>query len=570
MQDTRRRLIASIVVVVGALALMLWLGKWPGIYTFATDQNASPLVRLLTAPIHLDDDVMITLRSGQMLLETGTPSFNHVASAQASTSYLMPYLFAALLAFLPTNVAVGLYGFLGVLAVVATLGMIVFFARSVENGVVLALALAFTVTNLEYGLNAWDHLFQGFLLVVALLLARRALRPSAMVMLGILLAAGSLVRPDGLLLALAIFWIAIRSASDRRRAVLYGGSSFALAFAAVLALNLWQFGHLTPTTTRLKFGAAPALRFIVDYAIQNSVGSFTAFTVMIALLVFVLVARRAFSMRYVWPISIAAVVTAAIAIYNSDFIIGGRMFWVPAVTLAMAVALEAPAVLVPGSDFVKSLAAPSREDATRSQVRIIVAAVVGVILVGVAGLTGIRNAVVSADRMPTSPIAQQYAIADWIRSNLSPADGPIGVFFAGIAFHLPDFEMADFLGKGDELIASLPAKPGAPGHNKWDIDLTLQHTKPQAILPTLMLDVASEDGIESARVWLDSMAPHAYLPDLFFNTHVRSNYRMCYLRDSWGASKTEIGLLLRKDIAVNVGEAARCVDWPASTFAVGQ
>jgi cell shape-determining protein MreC len=38
-------------------------GQLPGIYGFATDSNQSNMQRLFSAPIHLSDDVMISLRT---------------------------------------------------------------------------------------------------------------------------------------------------------------------------------------------------------------------------------------------------------------------------------------------------------------------------------------------------------------------------------------------------------------------------------------------------------------------------------------------------------------------------
>ena len=73
----RRRVWSTVGVVTFGLALTLWAGTWPDIYTFATDQSASLVSRLLTAPIRLADDVMITMRAGEVLRETGIPAFDH-------------------------------------------------------------------------------------------------------------------------------------------------------------------------------------------------------------------------------------------------------------------------------------------------------------------------------------------------------------------------------------------------------------------------------------------------------------------------------------------------------------
>ena len=77
------------------------------------------------------------------------------------------------------------------------------------------------------------------------------------------------------------------------------------------------------------------------------------------------------------------------------------------------------------------------------------------------------------------PQAQQLAVADFIMKRLSPTDGAVGVFYLGaVSFALPEFEIADFLGKADEQIAQLNPKWGPPGHNKWNIELTLRKSNP--------------------------------------------------------------------------------------------
>jgi hypothetical protein len=50
-----------------------------------------------------------------------------------------------------------------------------------------------------------------------------------------------------------------------------------------------------------------------------------------------------------------------------------------------------------------------------------------------------------------------------------PPGALIGVFTAGVVpYYLPEQRFHDFLGKSDRRIARSPAKPGPPGHNKWD------------------------------------------------------------------------------------------------------
>ena len=252
--SVRRRLLATMIVVAVALALTLWAGTWPDIYTFITDPGSSLLSRLAAAPVRLADDVMITMRSGDMVLRTGIPSYNELDLAQASTSYVMPYVSAVLALALPGNLAILSYAVLGLIAALASIGAIVYFARSTFNGVLIAVALTLTQANLHFALNGWDHLFQGVVFVMAIALAWASPSNGRLLTIGVLLAAGSLVRPDGALIALAILWIVFLRASDRRRVLLACVLPLVGVVVAFLLVNLVQFGHLTPTTTRLNSG----------------------------------------------------------------------------------------------------------------------------------------------------------------------------------------------------------------------------------------------------------------------------------------------------------------------------
>lgn len=552
-QRERRRALTVLVVVVLAAAYTLWVATWPELYMFATDQGASALARLATVPVHLSDDVMVTLRAGQVLLDTGIPALNHTDLAQPSTSYLMPYVFAGLAAALPSNIAVMAYGALGLAAVLFSVGAVVGWSRSLVNGTVLALALVLTETNALYALNGWDHLFQGAAFVAAILLARPGASTTRLAIAGALLAAGSLLRPDGALIAFGVIAAAVLTQRDRRRALIALLTPFAGVVVVFLAVNLAQFGSLLPTTTRLKLGSAPGFQYAWDYFVKNAVGAFTALSVLLLLLLFAVLFHRVLPMRIVGPIALGSSLTAAIAVYNSDTFAGGRMFWVPALALALVLAMWAPPVAGLGEAYQAAGASPTAK-------RILTGALAALLAIGLAfaAVTGLRGAIVSKEAVTAERTVNQYELAQWANANLDPADGALGVFYAGVAYHLPDFEVADFLGKGDEAIATLPPQQGMPGHNKWDIDTTLDKWNPQAILPTVVIDPTDPAQRDYAERWQAERWNHAYLADLFLDPRVQQDYRLCMVPDIRGVTDVTFGILLRADIAARQAQAADC------------
>ena len=556
-----RRWLTAVVVTTLAAAFVLARGQWPEIFIFAMDPAANPVERLLNAPIHLADDVMISLRSGDFVLRAGLPRFNLADSAQASTSLLTPYIYAFLALFLPGNFAVGLIGVLGFLSVVATFFVIVFFARSQINGTVLVLLLTITSTNLNFALTGWDHLLQGLLMAAALVLVFRSkLRVQELVIVSVLVALATTVRLDGLLIAIAILLTAViqMGRPSRRQRLALGLPFLSLGLAASL-VNWLQFGHLTGTTTRLKAGAAPSAQYIWDYAYRNGVVSFTALTLVVALSAVTLLFSKKLPMKTISPLLIASILTSAIAVVNSDIFPGARMFWTSAVVLSLLLGLLLPGIWVSGPALQRT-GSDRSASRVRAGVELSTAAMVLTPVILVSAWSGLRGAIVNTDSISTSRAAQQFVAATWIQENLSPGDGAVGVFFAGNAFHMPNFEVADFLGKADEDIATESVKWGPPGHNKWNIDLTLDKWKPQVILPALDQDPQDPQVWTTSQEWLLKEWDHGYVADLMLNARIREAYVYCRVPAQPDGTSVTADLLLLKDLVSNNADEISCSD----------
>jgi len=132
-QSTRRIFVFWIIFICGILTI--YSGKFPEVYLFSTNPLQSQFRRILEAPIHLSDDVMISLRTGYIFNEIGIPAFNRVDIAQPSTSYLSPYLFWLLLKFFSNNISVAFYALLGFLSEILIFGAIAYSAKSKVNAV---------------------------------------------------------------------------------------------------------------------------------------------------------------------------------------------------------------------------------------------------------------------------------------------------------------------------------------------------------------------------------------------------------------------------------------------------
>ena len=555
--------LAAVLTFAFACIFTVACATWPDIYGFARASQGGTPRRLLTAPVRLSDDVMISLRSSYILRERGIPAFNRIDVAQPSTSYIAPYLFACLLKLLRPNVAIVFYALLGLFSVAGTAAIIVWYSRSTTNALLLVLLLLSTSTNLTFALNGWDHLFQGFCLAFATALSLNpGMTSSRMFAVSFLLVLGTLFRPDGLILSLGILAVLCLSSSRARQFILFGAAPYILLTGAALALNLHQFGHLTPTTARLKLGAAPSAGYILKYIVANGILSYSALTLLVMLTVFYFAFSRTMPRAKGLTVISCCLVTAAIALYNSDYLSGARMIWTPVCVVAALIALSSPALFSSSKHRRKELldiapiyrrqpsASPSPY--ATAGFRAFLAFMAVVVMGSLASLIAQRHksAVLSERSFYESPTAQQFFIAQWIASNLAPTDGSIGFFHLGVSYDLPQFEIADFNGVADESIATLKARTGGmPGHNKWNVSTTLDKWNPQAIVPGGPIDPTRPETRANSLT-------HA--PYLLSNSKITGGYAYCYVPDSDAGMPDKWGFYLRKDVATRHLDQLRC------------
>jgi len=549
MAPSRRHALAITVALALAVIHLGLHANLPQIYWFATPAGAQhSLSGLLATPLALDDDPMITLRSALFVLRQGWPLFNPGDVAQASTSYLLPYLAAGLLALLPGSGALLALSLLGLLASLVSLAAVLLAARNLLWGAFLATLLALTSTLSLYAAQGWDHVYQTPFLLAGVALALRG-RPGSRLqalLLGLTLLVGCALRPDGGLIALAClaaWWLRARGGSGESLGRWLAPAAFLLPGAALLLANRMVFGHLTPTTSRLKIGAVTGLGPLLRYVADNALLSWSAMSCGLVLLLLLLNQRRQLNLPTRLVVAGAAL-SLLYAVLARDVFGGFRMAWTPACCLALvaALALDPPlAVRTP---------AP------------VPLALAGLFLVACISFPPQLLGRLKGQRQfaPASETAQQYELARWIDGQLNPADGAIGWYQLGTAFYLPRFAAADFLGKADEAIATLPPHRGqAVGHNKWDIALTLRKWQPQAIVHAWAGDLAApgEPRTRTLAHAAREYANGAYYAHTLYDPAVRNGYQACVPRDRSGSGGW--GLLLRNDLAERHGAALQCL-----------
>jgi arabinofuranosyltransferase len=80
----------------------------------------------------------------------------------------------------------------------------------------------------------------------------------------------------------------------------------------------------------------------------------------------------------------------------------------------------------------------------------------------------------------TTPLYQKVSLGVHLRRT-APPDTTVAVIWAGALPYFSRLPAVDILGKSDRMVARLPARNDAPGHNKWDYRYSVGHLRPLVI-----------------------------------------------------------------------------------------
>lgn len=485
----------------------------------------------------LPDDVMISLRAAAMQAESGRASLNASELSQPATSYLYPLLFSLLDA--PSfpwvmPVAACLFG-LGCLLGCAVL---IYRVQEIKNlgvpahWIVIAL---FNASVLQYAYSGWEHLPQAFCLslsaVCVLRAERQGNRPSIAVLslAGVACALAFLFRADSAILfgpwLLVSLWFV--GARSTRWVVFLISSSLT---AGGYLIYQWQtFQRLLPTTARLKAGAATDWWANLLYMATNVInGSAVAVTVLCA---YLLLSNRSRLTPMLRATTVSLLLFLLYGLTVSDVFPYARMF-IPAgmvAVLAVVAVLSSPAAV--GEAPLVSGGFVSRVGIVLTTIGVLVTVVVDL------GRTRLSQPAVRI----AHPAVEHTLLAGLIRERLDPRLHTVGLFWLGAAsYELRGFDVVDFLGKGDERIASLPVKWGPPGHNKWDISLSLKRWNPAVIIARD--DVARSPSRVRRQVLIDQQ-PWTFWEALYESEAIVERYQYCRPN-----SAREFGLVIRRDL----------------------
>lgn len=504
--------------------------------------SASAAAHTVAAELHqlrviLPDDVMISLRAAMMQATLGRASLNASELSQPATSYLYPLLLAAFDApaypwLMPS--AACLFGIGCLLGCAMLLYRANGGAKTGNAALWITMALG-NASVLQYAYSGWEHLPQALCLSLAALCVLSAERQGARASVAVLSLGGVacalafLFRADSAILFGP--WLMMAAWFVRARGIRWLAFLASSAFTAgIYLIYQWEtFGWLLPTTARLKTGAATDWVANLLYMATNLInGSAVAITLLCACL---LVYNRSRLTPMLWAMAASLVLFMAYGLTVSDVFPYARMF-IPAGmvgVLAAAVATSSP----PDSSEVSA-------SHLRGFLRLgLVLTMIGVVTTVVVDI-GRSRLSLPAIRI-AHPTIEHTLLAGRLREKLDPEQDTVGLFWLGAAsYELRGFDVVDFLGKGDERIARLDVRWGPPGHNKWDIALSLKRWNPAVIIARA--DAASKPSLVR-RQMIAARQPWTFWDALYEDDAVVERYQYCAPR-----SAREFGLLIRRDV----------------------
>lgn len=391
------------------------------------------------------DDVSITLRVAKHFLKHGNTNFNTTDSAQAATSYILPII-ASPLFVLPDVIAVLIFSFFGFLSVYISWLLI---SKGLENKnkTSLIFILFTNSTIMAYMLSGWEHVHQSLLILLAWHLMLFGQGIKNFIIIGIISALAILMRVDSIFIISSLFAYMLYKRMWREFAYsCIAGLSVGLVY---LYFQLSWFDHITPTTARLKTGFTIDLLRNFRYVIISFVyGSCFAYIAYYTISFFI---KRNVQTSTIF-ILIGAIINICYAFIVSDFFPYGRMYIASFIILTFAYYVI-----------------------EKRNVNIKFIVLITSISLLVSAEKNFTGTLISSSPNYTAT-ATQYLLSKDIKNSITPQDGAIGLFYLGaISFALPEYEIADFLGKADEMIANSEAHIGQPiGHNKFNPHKTIK------------------------------------------------------------------------------------------------
>lgn len=394
------------------------------------------------------------MRTARNLWEAGVPYYNVDDPVAANTSLFWMYPLAWVHAIFSNPAqAVGVVFVLSTAAFAGMAVLVGMYSKSLTGKAAVVLFVALTAPALFYGGTGWEHVPQAILTTAGFLFILDHQKLPNWLLCFYTVSLSFLLRPDSASIVVSIYLLAILSLGGAGRLMFFTWSLPAVIIPILYSIQMqYWYGDFFPNTYYLKMN--PHLWQSISQGAAYVVNPISSGPVPIIGAALGLLWRSLSRGERIILISLA-VHTLYIIYIGGDYFGHGRFYLVffPIITLILVRQLE-----------------------RFQRVQVALGLSLGMVLLS---LLEVQSSTVQRSHVA---IRSQIKLAEVIEQRLHPDDGPIGLHFLGIGYHLRRFHIVDFLGKADREVAQLRPKNVVIGHNKWDSHFSLEIRRPIAIM----------------------------------------------------------------------------------------
>lgn len=490
---------------------------------------------------HLLDDQMITQRVSYNFWKNGQPFFNLSDSVSANTSLFWPIILSYIYYFSSHEKAVFFTALLSVGIFSFAIFISVLYEESISRIIAKAMVPTISSTAITYATSGWEHIPQMLFFTAGAVLILQSNRKCAglhdlnVPTSSLLLVSISFIfRPDSAILIapIGVFWFLTIHRYKKPSSYIISAALLLIPIVYIYSMEHF-YGDIIPNTAHLKF--LPITQRI-ENGIYYILSPEKAGLTLIAL--GILVWKRAMlEISEKLLLSFIAIYVFYIVLIGGDVFNYGRFFIVllPSISILIINLL---------SRVIDGRSGNNTEGAIQ------LVAIAGVIVfVELFSTTFLFREVVQHRKEVSnigniSDIKSQIFLSKKISESLDPADGSIGLHWLGIAYHLPEFHVVDFLGKAEPHIAKTPPKYGPVGHNKWDYDYAFRKYDIAAVpMPSHLIEWERKH----------SNAPLKMKNFMFWDVATRNllrnqDYTFLYPKDMGLDSRISFGMFIRNDL----------------------
>jgi hypothetical protein len=487
---------------------------------------------------HLHDDQMITQRVAYNFWFYGKPYYNISSAIAGNTSLFWPIIISPLYSFIDYQIVIVVMFLISALLSSLVIFFMTFYEEDDLKVVFKTLLLLLTPATVSYATSGWEHIPQAVLITFSFLLIQNEYKKKGRLIITnlslIILSLSFLLRPDSapLILVTGCYWLMtnVYYNGKIKNSIYVSLITVAICLAMLLSYlygMMYFYSDIFPNTYYHKqMSLGDSLFSGVRYILNPTTTNLWFYVFVFVLLFYSKLNQVQKFFVHCISLQILYIIWVGGGTYeNGRFLI----LIIPILIILFVDTLDI---------FLRSKLSETFVPKVRGVIIILFLFAQYLQPINIKNLLHAKfEASFYSDK--EGPILSQMILADVLNKTLDESDGSIGLHYAGIGYHLPKFNITDFMGLIDAKIAHSDYKNLRIGHNKWDYEYSFS-TYDIAAVPIwvhlfekVKKDKADLNNYEEASV--------QYILDT-------KNYEFLYPDQMKIKQKTGYGMFVRKDL----------------------